>query len=66
MKEELEKAYKENQEHIKKVAEAAKELAARKTEEAADALKKAAEMTSPGFVVVENLVQKATDWWNSD
>jgi peptidoglycan hydrolase-like protein with peptidoglycan-binding domain len=66
IKEELEKAYKENQEHLKKVAQAAKDLAARKTQEAADALKKAAENTVPGFKTVEDLAQKASDWWNSD
>jgi peptidoglycan hydrolase-like protein with peptidoglycan-binding domain len=66
IKEELEKAYKENQEHLKKVAQAAKDLAARKTQEAAEALKKAAEGTVPGFKTVEDLAQKASDWWNSD
>jgi len=61
----LEKAYKENQEHIKKVAEAAKELLKRETQQAAEALRKAAEKTVPGFQTVEDMAQKARDWWNS-
>jgi hypothetical protein len=66
IKAELEKAYRENQEHIRKVAEAAKDLAVRETKAAAEALKKAAEIANPQLKVVEDLAQKAVDWWNSD
>jgi peptidoglycan hydrolase-like protein with peptidoglycan-binding domain len=65
IKKELQDAYQQAQEHAKNVAKAAKELAQRKTQEAADALKTAAENTVPGFKTVEDLSQKALDWWNS-
>jgi peptidoglycan hydrolase-like protein with peptidoglycan-binding domain len=59
---ELEDAYKENLEHIRKIEAAAKELAKRKTEDAAKALKKTAEESVPGFKKVEKLVEDGSKW----
>ena len=59
---ELEEAYKENLEHIRKIQSAAMELAKRKTEESVKALKKAAEESVPGFKKVEKLVEDGSKW----
>ena len=47
------------------IRQQAKELLKRETEQAAEALRKAAEKTVPGFQTVEDMAQKARDWWNS-
>ncbi len=65
IKEEIEKAYKENQEHLKVVAQAAKDLAVRETNEAAERLQKAADTTVQGFRAVQDLAQRGLDWWKS-
>jgi peptidoglycan hydrolase-like protein with peptidoglycan-binding domain len=66
IKEELEKAYKDNQEHLKVVAQAAKDLAVRETNQAAERLQKAADTAAEGFKAVQDLAQRGLDWWNSD
>jgi hypothetical protein len=38
----------------------------KETDAALDALKKAAQSTSPVFDRVDDLAKKALDWWNSD
>lgn len=66
IRDELQKAYQQNQQHVQKVVQATKKLVERKTDEAVQELKQAVENTVPGFKTVENLVQQASDWWESD
>src|SRR5262249_52092811 len=59
---ELQKAYKDNQEHIKKLEKAAQDLADRKTKEAAEALKHLAQQAVPILNIVEHTVETGIDW----
>jgi vacuolar-type H+-ATPase subunit H len=59
---ELEDAYKESAEHVRKIEAAAKDLAKRKTDDAVKTLQKRAEESVPGFKSMEQLVGQGTKW----
>ena len=62
IKDELEQAAKQNREHAGKIEQLVKDLLKRKTDEAAEAVKKAAEKAKPVIQTAEETVRKALDW----